>query len=451
MANEEDEKPGQARGAVPPPRRHPAPTIEGTATEIASEPRENADFGARLEAAAAASTFAQQATMDAADRPSTGGASGEPPSEPPSKFRFPWPVWPPHSVPWPLPRTLADALAIGSALGLLLVAALWLAGALSPRDNSYADINARLASVEARLREMSNAPAAAAIDRKKLDDVFSRLAKLEAAASRPAIDGALASRLAAVEEAVKSAQGQVADLNHRAEDNATAIREARGRADAAIVDADAARSAPVAGRGDVESLTSRMAALEQGTKALGDDLAKRAAGDRPLRLAISAQALRAAVERGDPFAAELAAVKPLSSDPQTLTPLEPFAASGVPTTAALGRELSDLVPPMQRLAGAPPPEAGFLDRLRANAERLVRIQRVDDKGGDDPAAVIARIDTKAQRGDIAGALAELAKLPAPIRAPGEDWMKKAEARNATVTLSRRVASDALAALGKQPQ
>jgi hypothetical protein len=444
MTSEEDDKPGQATPVVPPPRRRPAPTIEGTATEIASQPRESADFGARLEAAAAASTFAQQPEPSDAGGPSTDGASGAPPSEPPAASRFTWPAWPPGSVPWPLPRPLVDGLAIGSALVLLLIAVLWLAGALSPRDNGYTAINARLASVEARLREISNAPAAVTIDPKKLDDVSSRLAKLEAAASRPGSDGAMASRLASVEEAVKSFQGQISDLNRRADDNATAVREARGRADAAVIAAAPERT-------DIDNLTGRMAALEQATKAVADDFAKRPAGDRPLRLVVAAQALRAAVERGDPFAAELAAVKPLASDPQTLTPLEPFAAAGVPTPATLGRELSDLAPAMQRLAGTPPPEAGFLDRLRANAERLVRIQRVDDQGGDEPAAVIARTDAKAKRGDIEGARGELAKLPAPIRAPAEDWMKKAETRNAVVALSRRVASDALAALGKPAQ
>jgi hypothetical protein len=212
----------------------------------------------------------------------------------------------------------------------------------------------------------------------------------------------------------------------------------------------AANAAPAAERNDVEALTNRMAGLERATKAFADDLVKRVAatGDRPLRLAVSAQALQAAVERGDPFATELAAVKPLAANPQALAPLEPFAGSGMPTAAALARELTGLVPAMQRLTAAPPAQGGFLERLQANAEHLVRIRPIDETPGDDPAAVISRIEAKAARADIAGALSEFAKLPAPVRAPAEEWIKKAQARDAAVDASRRFAGDALAALGK---
>ena len=55
-------------------------------------------------------------------------------------------------------------------------------------------------------------------------------------------------------------------------------------------------------------------------KSLDADLAQRAsssnADDRVMRLAIAAEALRAAVERGAPFPAELAAVKTLGADPK---------------------------------------------------------------------------------------------------------------------------------------
>jgi hypothetical protein len=70
--------------------------------------------------------------------------------------------------------------------------------------------------------------------------------------------------------------------------------------------------------------------------------------------------------------------------------------------------------------------------------------------GDDPEAIISRIDAKAARSDIAGALADLAKLPANVRAPAEEWIKQAQAREAAVMSSRRFAGDALATLGKSP-
>ena len=68
--------------------------------------------------------------------------------------------------------------------------------------------------------------------------------------------------------------------------------------------------------------------------------------------------------------------------------------------------------------------------------------------GTDPTAMITRIEVKAVHADIAGALVELASLPASARAPAEAWIKKAQARATAVETSQRVAAEALAALGK---
>jgi hypothetical protein len=165
-----------------------------------------------------------------------------------------------------------------------------------------------------------------------------------------------------------------------------------------------------------------------------------------VRLALAATALNAAVERGDAFAAELATVKALGADPKFVAALEPFARSGVPSAAALARQFSELAPALQA-AGAPPPE-GVLGRLQMNAEKLVRIRRVDEAAGTDSDAIVARSEAKASRGDLAGTAAELAQLPPNARAPAEAWIKSVQARAAAIDASRRLAADALAGLSK---
>ena len=161
-----------------------------------------------------------------------------------------------------------------------------------------------------------------------------------------------------------------------------------------------------------------------------------------------AAALKGAVERGDPFAAELAAANALAPDAKALAPLDAFAAAGVPAAAALARELAALSPALTQAAGAPAREGGFLDKLQASAEKLVRVRPAEEIAGADPAAVVSRAEAKAARADLAGALAELGELPAAARAPAEPWIKKAQARAAALEASRRLAADALAALGK---
>ena len=78
----------------------------------------------------------------------------------------------------------------------------------------------------------------------------------------------------------------------------------------------------------------------------------------------------------------------------------------------------------------------------------MRIRPIDEATGDDPAAIVRRIEMRAEQGNLNGALAEIAKLPEGARALTKEWVASVEARNAAVEASRRFAADALASLGK---
>ncbi|HEY6258859.1 MAG TPA: hypothetical protein VIY51_24040, partial [Xanthobacteraceae bacterium] len=320
---------------------------------------------------------------------------------------------------------------------------------------------ARIAQLEREVAGATSANSASS------GDLAGRLQKLEAQAGAtraPASDPALASRIAAVETRMKSL-GETADtLGRRSETtaaaNAAALRElgeklARsGAAEAQTT--ESANEASSANAASIAALASRVEALKGSAKNTEDklaaELAKRnadAADDRAMRTAVTASVLAAAVERGAPFAAELAAAQAQAADPGALAPLAPFAAAGVGDAAALARELASLEPALRQAAGAVPGEASFLEKLQANAQRLVRISPIDEVPGDDPAAVIARLELKAARGDLPGALAEFGKLPPAVRAPAQAWIAKAQAREAALAASRAFAGDALAALVKR--
>ena len=193
-------------------------------------------------------------------------------------------------------------------------------------------------------------------------------------------------------------------------------------------------------------------ALESATKALAAATAPLAAGadDRAARLTIAAEALRAALERSAPYQAELATLHALGVDQNATAPLEAFAATGVPSAAALSRELEALVPAMQDAAAPTRDDATFLGRLTANAQKLVRISPAGAPRGNDPAAVVARIRFDAAHADIAAALADINTLPDPAKSLAAAWSKKAAAREAALAAGRQIAADALAALGKPP-
>ena len=203
-------------------------------------------------------------------------------------------------------------------------------------------------------------------------------------------------------------------------------------------------------RSDLDALAARIAPLESTVKTLADDIKHETAtaDDRAARLTVAAEALRATVERGAPYPAELAAVKSLGADQSATAPLEPFAAAGVPSAAALAHELESLTPALQQAAEPASSNNSFLGRLENNARRLVQITPVDAPPGDDPASVVTRISVDAEHADIAAALADIAKLPDAAKPLAAAWVEKAQARNAAIAASRKLAADALAALSK---
>jgi hypothetical protein len=103
---------------------------------------------------------------------------------------------------------------------------------------------------------------------------------------------------------------------------------------------------------------------------------------------------------------------------------------------------------MLEISGASAPESGFLERLQANAGKLVRIRPVTAPTGDNPSAVLARIEIDAANADIAAALADLGKLGAS-RAPAQAWIAKTQARQAALSAARQYAAETARALGSK--
>ena len=139
--------------------------------------------------------------------------------------------------------------------------------------------------------------------------------------------------------------------------------------------------------------------------------------DRSLRLVVVASALNAAVERGAPFAAELAAAKAAAPDPKALAALEPFAASGVPTRGDARARARGADAGARQGGRHAPRDGGFLDRLKASAEKLVRIRPIDEAPGDDPAAVVRRIEMRAEQGESCRRARRARQAAGAARAP----------------------------------
>ena len=96
-------------------------------------------------------------------------------------------------------------------------------------------------------------------------------------------------------------------------------------------------------------------------------------------------------------------------------------------------------------AGGDATEAGgFIDRLQANASKLVRIHPVDAPAGDDPRLSLRRIEVKTARNDLAGIDGELDKLPAPKHAllPTQLDARNSQRPQGRARRRRKLAADA---------
>jgi hypothetical protein len=448
------------------PRRRP-PTIDLTAKEIetgAPDPASKSD-AAKSDADAAEQAAAPDASAGRADNNRRPGG--------------------------------VASYALGGIIGAAVVAAvgagLWIGG-LVPASQNAAPPNG------------AASPSAQSLKASDAEDISSRLDKIQQALQAPHPDAELAGRLTTAEAQAKAMGDTLAALTRRVDEIAAASQTAttqakdavtaaeaaksgveaaktsgeaaKSSAEAARTTAEAAKSAAAAGpqrndvealrtnidtvgsgldslRGNVDALAGRIATLEGAVKSLTAEVAQRtsssSADDRVTRLTVAAEALRATVERGAPYQAELGAASALGADAGAIATLQPFAAQGVPSAAQLGRELAALTHGLNRASDAAPTGTSFLARLESNAQKLVRVTPVGASaasGGDDAASVVARIDAAAARGDLAAALADIAKLPEAARAPLDAWVKKAQAREAAIAASGRIAADALAALSK---
>jgi hypothetical protein len=287
----------------------------------------------------------------------------------------------------------------------------------------------------------SPAPAAPAASASAVDDLAARVANVESKTSQPAApspDPAAAARLDAQDKSLAALRAELAGLRAQTDRLASAINDGK--------------SAPgESAAADLSVINERIAGLERAARAQSAEIAQgsaRPADDVPLRRVVAAALLDVTVRTGEPFAPALAAAKSLAPNPDALKPLDGFAATGVPNPFNLSRELLALVP---KLSPPAPDNAttgsGLVERLKAGAAKLVRIERTDAVG-NDRGAIVARVTAAALRNDFNEARRELKTLEPADRAAAQAWIDKADARDAALAASRQFAADALTALAK---
>jgi hypothetical protein len=322
-----------------------------------------------------------------------------------------------------VPSRIILAAVFSAAVVALLVSGLW--NVISP-GNSDPDIPPAQTST--------------------IEDLNTRVTSLEDKPAAPADMSAVTKRLDALDASLAAIRNDVTALRKQMQETSTKI---------AALEKSAANTPPekTAPAPDLSGLEGRLSKLEQQLVAAGAEAAAKPArepqDDTALRRALAASALDQAVQQGLPYAAALATASQLSGEAAALKPLEPFAATGVPSADALSRELLAQLPKLQPAREDKPATNGWLDHLRNSASRLVRVTRIDN-AGTDRAALVARAKTAAERSDLQQAAGIVAQLPEQDRSVLKGWIDKVHARGAALAASRAFNQAAAAALSSSP-
>jgi hypothetical protein len=276
-----------------------------------------------------------------------------------------------------------------------------------------------------------------------VDALAARVAGVESKTAAPAgPDPALAAQIGSLQKSVATLRDELAATRTQSEKLAAIVNDVKS----------APRETP--SPPDLSAISERLAKIEAAARTLSTEAAQRSAApvdDPQLRRVVAASLLDVSVRAGEPYAAALSAAKPFAANADALKPLDGFAATGVPSTAALNRELLALLPKLSPPRDNSTTGSGIVDRLQAGAARLVRIERTDAVAGNDRNAIVSRVTAAAMRNDIAEARRELKTLEPADRAVAQAWIDKADARDAALAASRQFAADAMGAFAKPPQ
>lgn len=292
-------------------------------------------------------------------------------------------------------------------------------------------------------------------------ELAGRIAKLEqgmAAASRPADQAsgqpqpsaALYARMAELEKAAQESTDAAKTATARMAAELAAIRTEAGRLgqrmDGIKGEVDE-RMQGAAKAADFGPIARRIAALEQDLQGLTKTDAGRRADAGRIVLALELAALRRAVDRGDSYTSELAAVKSAAGDTLNQVPLERHMREGVSPVRELEKSFHRVTNAMLD-AEADRSDATLVDRLVSSARSIVRVRKLGHATDDVSAeAIIGRMETALKEGRLAEVIEQAKKLPPKASLVAEDWVKRVEARHSVDRAMADVEATLKASLG----
>lgn len=360
-----------------------------------------------------------------------------------------------------LQQAESEIAAAGSRLGALEQADKDMAVKLDQAASTFRaageQVISRLEAVNAKLVEVEEHQPADVVDKKTVADIAAKQASIEQgqqevsaalaraeqmvshsleAANKQA--SALQSMVAAAQQRMEEISGQqLALLAMKSElaDQASTLKEQATTLTGTTQEVDALRAEL---QQKVEASSSDLQQKVEGARAeLQQQLAdtstrlstEGAARERSVGLSLATDSLDAALQTGQPFEPTVASLRQLAQGDQVVTQaadaVEPMAASGVPTVAALAQKLDAI---QAALAPATHEEsADWLDRTRDNLSNLIDLHPDDQEAVPGEAAVEGARQALLLQ-DLPAAAAALEPLAAGGNEAAKGWIAGAAQR-----------------------
>lgn len=236
----------------------------------------------------------------------------------------------------------------------------------------------------------------------------------EQAAATPKVDlSPVETKLAALEEKVAKvpeANGLSADADARISALAEQVKAAEAAGASLKTNSETARAA----------LEMRIEAIEKKLDQPRDDV--------EVAVAIASAGLKAAIDRGGSFTAELDTLEGIKPDDPAVKELRTFAATGVPSRARLVADFPATADAILAASRSEDPNQSLTDRLLSSALSAVQVRPVGEVEGEGPDAIVARMEIRLTNGDLLAAAAEWDKLPDVAKKASEAYKKSLDAR-----------------------
>lgn len=187
----------------------------------------------------------------------------------------------------------------------------------------------------------------------------------------------------------------------------------------------------------IKPVGDKLASIEQRVATLQTADDERQRNSERILLSLELQNLKRALDTGEGYASELAAVAKASSGKFDLAPLESFKDEGLPPPATLAKDFRSVANAAID-AETEPADGGVVDRLIAGAKSVVRVRKADHAPDDKSTeAIVGRMETAMKDGRFEEALTESQQLPPKAAASAKPFLDRVAAR---VSVDRAVSS-----------